>query len=270
VFIFIVAFTEEDELVDHLNLSDNQTSPKKRPNISTDDEEIPPKKKHQENINEILMEANELDESLVEEIEIFNANKNRQPRKITDKTCPILTGTEWVQGSQICFWLSDLKQKFPSIQGLEHPSNYSDLEYSPDFTGFFVQVLNVNHNHWVCISNYLCEQHQINIYDSLNTFNQTTITNLKQILKNMMPKSKKITIFIKNVQRQENSFDCGLFSLAFSHLICNNQDPTQYIIENNTLRPHFNERVKKKLIDTFPWVYRPNKKVNNQILSMNF
>jgi polycystin 1L2 len=85
-----------------------------------------------------------------------------------------------------------------------------------------------------------------------------------------MPKSKKITIFIKNVQRQENSFDCGLFSLAFSHLICNNQDPTQYIIENNTLRLHFNECVKKKLIDTFPCVYRPNKKVNNQILSMNF
>jgi hypothetical protein len=214
-----------------------------------------------------------LNDSIIEEVEIMDAGENAQPRNIQDRTCNVLHGSEWIEGSQINFWLFDLKQKYPSIQGLESPSNYR-YNYNPKFTGFFVQVVHVNGNHWICISNYGCKQEEINIYDSLTTFTQKTITNIdqvfKQTLQNIFPNSKRIILYIKNVQKQKNAFDCGLFSIAFSQLICNNKDPTQYKINHTTLRSHFNKCVENKVLTTFPQVYKLNKKVDNSILNLAF
>ena len=141
-----------------------------------------------------------------------------------------------------------MKEKYPHIQGLEDPSLYAHKNFDPEYTGLFVQVINVSQNHWICVSNYKCEPTEINIYDSLyQNFTQKKIEGIKQILKCMRPRCETITVNVKRVQSQRNSIDCGLFSLAFSQLICSDQDPTQFKLYSQKLRSHFNECIQKKI-----------------------
>lgn len=257
-----------DILDDHIDRADQISE--KRPNTDIIEEEPQPKKHHNEDISNLpedFPEENQLDKSVIELLEVIDAYG--QPRGIIETTCDPLIGNEWLKGSQITFWLLDLKGKYPHIQGLQDPGLYVHDSFEPNYTGLFVQVINVSQNHWICVSNYKCEPTHLNIYDSMNTsFTQNKIEGIKKILKKMRPGCASITVNVKQVQSQKNSDDCGLFSLAYSQLICNDQDPTQFEFFRQRLRPHFNECIQNNNFTTSPHVEKPTARVNRRILSV--
>ena len=72
-----------------------------------------------------------------------------------------------------------------------------------------VQVLLVNGNHWITISNIGVSDHSVNVYDSLyNGINQAT----KELIANYVQKDN-VKINIMNVQQQENESNCGVFAI---------------------------------------------------------
>ena len=100
-------------------------------------------------------------------------------------------------------WLTDehmlkaLKKDYPGVYGLQDTllqQNFSwDIPYSE-----FVQVLYVNGNHWLTISNIGVSDQNVNVYDSLhNGINQTT----KELIAKYVHKDK-VKINIINVQQQ--------------------------------------------------------------------
>ena len=131
----------------------------------------------------------------------------------------IWIGDETILNAQIL-----MKKKFPYMEGLDDPLKGA-------FGGFdvmkerFVQVLHVNGNHWITVSNMASETAaQVCVYDSLRgTLSQKCKYDLAQMLH--LPEIDELTVLVMNVQRQHGSDDCGLFALAFAFSLCEGEDP---------------------------------------------
>ena len=107
-----------------------------------------------------------------------------------------------------------LKKDYPNVKGLQDTLLQQNFSWDIP-TSEFVQVLHVNGNHWITISNIGVSDNSVNVYDSLyNGITQTT----KEIIAKYVHK-EKVKINIINVQQQENDSDCGVFAIAFEKYI---------------------------------------------------
>ena len=93
----------------------------------------------------------------------------------------------------------------------------------------FLQVLNVNENHWILISTIGCPLSTVNIYyDSLHgTLSSTTRRLVADLLQSPLP---QITLRYQDVQWQGNLYDCGLFALANATALCDGHRSRHYYI----------------------------------------
>ena len=108
-------------------------------------------------------------------------------------------------------WLTDkhmlkpnniLKKDYPSVKGLQDTLLQQNFSWDIP-TSDFVQVLHVNGNHWITISNIGVSDNSVNVYDSLyNGITQTT----KELISKYVHK-EKVKINIINVQQQKNDSD---------------------------------------------------------------
>ena len=130
--------------------------------------------------------------------------------------------------------------------------------------GKFVQVLNVNKNHWVCVAGE--GSNEIHIYDYLL---------IKIDIKSMhvIAKMLKDEVFLTKtvpVQKQSNSSDCGLFALAFAFDLANNLDPSIITYNEEILRKHLLACIENEEITEFPktndWLSRTKDKTILQFL----
>ena len=157
-------------------------------------------------------------------------------------------------------WLTDehmlkannvLKKDYPSVDGLQDTllqQNFSwDIPSSE-----FVQVLHVNGNHWITISNIGVSDQSVNVYDSLyNGINQAT----KELIAKYVHKDK-VKINIMNVQQQENESDCGVFAIAFAKCLLEGKDTSEYDFVNP--RKHLAQYLPQGIIPEFPKVLAPS------------
>ena len=150
-------------------------------------------------------------------------------------------------------WLTDehmlkahniLKKDYPSVDGLQ--DTLLQQNFSCDIpSSEFVQVLHVNGNHWITISNIGVSDQSVNVYDSLyNDINQAT----KEFIAKYVHKDKvKINM---NVQQQENESDCGVFAIAFAKYLVDGKDPSEYDFVNP--RKHLAQYLPQGIIPEFP------------------
>ncbi len=167
------------------------------------------------------------------------------------KNVDLLSKNTWLSNLHITFWFQELKENFPSIQGLVNPERFVYKTFNANYNSLFVNILHVNSNHWLCVSNYKCNIHEINIYDSLQVFRNGLPTKVLNLFNKMQPNLR--TVRIKAVQQQTNGVDCGLFSLAYATSICNNIDPCTIFFNQLKLREHFNHCVSNKHVLMFPY-----------------
>jgi hypothetical protein len=256
----MMSLSEQDNTSLINDMKEKEEMPSENKSDEKQPNKPPPKQPVIEN-EESNLSIREMDLSVELELELAGVIGQR-PRDISDITCTHLAELEWLGIAHINYFLRDLKQKFPAIQGLENPNFYAlrTGNYLPGFNDeLFIQIIVVNSNHWICISNYKCAPNEINIYDSMATFNTQDKfdqnVGLKQIIKNMKPLCR--VVYIKNVQRQSaRSGNCGLFSIAFAQLVANDLDPTQCRFNEKNLRSHFNTCVVNSNISFFPHSYR--------------
>ena len=82
----------------------------------------------------------------------------------------------------------------------------------------FIQIVHVDANHWVCISNINCPPNTCNVYDSMSPkYSMTLMTQVAAIMK---CSEDCFTMRHIEVQIQHGSSDCGLFAIAFTTLLC--------------------------------------------------
>ncbi len=122
----------------------------------------------------------------------------------------------------------------------------------------FIQVLHVNGNHWVTISNVKPNSDKIFddtvcIYDSNWTEKSSLSLNTKQQICSFFKcKAKKVFFEFVNVDRQTNGSDCGLYALAFAAELAHGSDPSLFVFDSVNLRDHVLQCIKSEYVTLFP------------------
>ena len=165
--------------------------------------------------------------------------------------------TKWIDDKVINKAQQLIKEKFPNIDGFQDPVLY---DHFVPAKGKFVQVLNVNKNHWVCVAGE--GNNEIHIYDSLLI--KINNKSMQAIAKMLKYEDEVFLTKTLPVQKQSNSSDCGLFALTFAFDLANNLDPSLITYNEKILRKHLLACIENEEITEFPktneWLARTKDK----------
>lgn len=119
----------------------------------------------------------------------------------------------------------------------------------------FIQIILIERNHWVTVSNIGCDVGVVHVYDSF--YNTVSLRTKKQICSFWRPPFKSATFRLVNMQRQTNSGDCGLFAIATATELVN--CPKNFLLHNiqwdtTRMRQHIISCFEKKQFSRFPQV----------------
>ena len=113
-----------------------------------------------------------------------------------------------------------------------------------------IQVLHDSGLHRVCISNIGCKDHDVNYYDSLSGSGVSWY--LSQQAAAICHEDSELTINTKNVQKQSNTVDCGVYALTFATSLLNGVDPEEQTYSVANLRPHLLQCIQDGYMKVFP------------------
>ena len=107
-----------------------------------------------------------------------------------------------------------LKKRFPTVQGLYDVILSRTLSF-PSQDQPFVQILNCDQMHWVCVSTVGCKPNCIKVYDSL--FSGDVPASTKESIATLMcSQAKTVYLLYPDVQQQSDNSSCGLYALAYA------------------------------------------------------
>ena len=142
--------------------------------------------------------------------------------RLMQKHRTILRNRDWLDDALINAGQILLKAQYPEIDSLQSTILAQKLAMIPSVSEF-VQILHVQGNHWICISAIGGENDEVQVYDNLN---YELSLNIKKVIAHIMQSpGKRIKIKYMNVQHQTDSYDCGLFALAFCTSFCYGKNP---------------------------------------------
>lgn len=162
-------------------------------------------------------------------------------------------------------WINDAivnsAQKLLSISsdvsGLQNTQLGKNLQFkSIQQTNKIVQVLHVNSNHWITVSNINSASNSINIYDSL--YNYISFKTKKQISSFMKFSLNDVHFCLVNVEQQKDGISCGYFALAFATELCAGQDPALVLWDTEQFRSHLLSCLESKVMSPFPKLGKMN------------
>ncbi|KZS01293.1 Uncharacterized protein APZ42_002096, partial [Daphnia magna] len=145
-----------------------------------------------------------------------------------------------------------LKQQHPMIGGLNWVTIGGTLEYPKATEDKWMQVIHDGRDHWVLVAKGFVQPEHVNVYDSLvgsAWHDKHVLSCMSSLLKT---DEKKMTYIVKQCQRQNNSYDCGVFAIAFATSLANGEDPTGMLYDPKQLRPHLNECMTSGKLTSFP------------------
>ena len=132
------------------------------------------------------------------------------------------------------------------IQGFQRPTLGPVRQFN--MTGPFIQIVNINNNHWICLSSIHSPPGYVDVYDSLSTPVTQEIIGLAYNLTG--PAFQGIHCI--PVQQQKNLSDCGVFSIAFATSLLYGQNTMNVTYNINQMRPHLMQCLKGGNITPFP------------------
>ena len=147
-----------------------------------------------------------------------------------------------------------LKDQYPIIRGFQSTLLADTYGMDPQPSAEFVQIVNVNRNHWILISTVNCPPSTVDVYDSMHL---SLSMRLKKLVADLLQApSKEITIRYRDVQWQSGGSDCGIFAVAFATSICNGIDPVTVTFTQSRMRSHLVLCIEKKFLSMFPYKHR--------------
>ena len=153
-------------------------------------------------------------------------------------------------GGKIKGWQSTLYEQTP-------------VKYKPIEDGVeFVQVLHIQKNHWITVSNIGCREGILNIYDSM--YGTLNLQTKKQICAFWKPPLNQITFQMVNIQRQPNASDCGVFAIAGATELVYGKDPVLSYWDVTRMRSHLINCIEARTIECFPQARARRMPLGNQ------
>ena len=175
----------------------------------------------------------------------------------------VLMSTRWVNDNIVSVAQQLLKQQCQGkVFGWASPqcSRRSVPDKFPPVPehSLFVQILNIGGCHWLTTTNidtnikYASSgANTVRIYDSGMSLNIPLSTQL-DICQFWKPSADRVCFDIMNVEKQPNSFDCGIYALAFATELVFGQDPALCEFKAEEMRSHLIQCFEKQKIECFP------------------
>lgn len=116
-------------------------------------------------------------------------------------------------------------------------------------TGDFIQILNINNNHWVCVISIGCPPGHVNLMDSLT---KPVISKELQELVQALLGPNFQGIFNIPVQQQMNASDCGVFVIAYATCLVYGQNSCTVIFDIPRMRQHLHRCLRAGTMQLFP------------------
>ena len=169
----------------------------------------------------------------------------------------ILRSTEWINDNIIYAAQSLLKKQFGICGGLQSTQYGHNLSFKVlPLNSKYVQILHVNNNHWVMVSNIdpsldNVVKDRVLIYDSLVP--KKICQDIKrQICSFTRPVSNKFMFDVMNVMPQVTSYDCGLHAIASATEILHGRNPSKCLWDTSQMRKHLMKCFEKQMLTPFP------------------
>ena len=156
-----------------------------------------------------------------------------------------LNSCQWLSEQEIIFAMNLLKNQFPEVSGFER-TDLGENCYFTKHVGKFIQLINIDNLHWICVSSVINNNNEVYVYDSLKTGEYSN--HIKKLISSLSDKTVKFA----NVQQQVESNDCGFFSLAFATSLCFGRDPETIFYTQSAMRQHLFDCFKMNRISEFP------------------
>ena len=149
------------------------------------------------------------------------------------------SNTDWLSSSHMNVAREILRNQFPHIDGSHLIELFASVEecrrVGPPLKKF-VEILNVNYAHWICVSNLMNTiPGHVTVYDSVapSHLSPHWIRCLAWLL---FHGGKEIVLDWACVQRQKEGSDCGAFAIAFAVELCWGFNPSGRIFNQQALR----------------------------------
>ena len=157
---------------------------------------------------------------------------------------------EWLTDKHINAARSLLKEQFPLQQGLQDTLLLQHGKYDSGIN-CLVQVIHINRNHWVCVSNKFSPKGTVDVFDcSSGNGNSTSLKRLLAII--LKCRSAFFRVKHVEVQRQTGYADCGIFAIAFAYTLYSGLDPHTIHYNQALMRPHFELCIYIEKVAMFP------------------
>ena len=183
------------------------------------------------------------------------AVKSAVPKKNIAGLVPVIQSGKWLEDEQIDHAQAMLAKQFTSIGGLQlvcisEPQGCQRVG-TPE--NAFVQILNVNDNHWITMSNIGCPKDTAVIYDSLHhDISSYDDQLLRQMAYMLMPRSRHMTLFTADMEKQVGTSDCGLFAIAAATSLCLGLLPQNCKWKQEKMREHLIRCFEGGVLEEFP------------------
>ena len=136
--------------------------------------------------------------------------------------------------------------------------------FKPVPRGQFIQLMFVAHCHWMTASNIVCGTSDflvgsVQVYDSGRPLRLST-KGKNQICSFLKPTADRVSFDIVDVEGQTNSYDCGVYAIAYATHIIHGLDPvkSKWVVAKESMRKHLYECLLNKKMTPFP-TYGPRK-----------
>ena len=107
-----------------------------------------------------------------------------------------------------------------------------------------LQIVHIRGNHWILVSNIICESGVVSVCDSLyESIDETT----RRLILGMFHVS---SINLVESQKQEGIVDCGLFAIATTTSLAHGANPRVYM--QSQMRQHLVNCLESGLLTMFP------------------
>lgn len=154
-------------------------------------------------------------------------------------------------------------EELKDVGGLYNVNHGSKAQFPSVQENKFIQVIHDGDKHWLLAIYGFFNYREVTIFDSAyhdESLKPFVIASLASLLKT---EKKEIRISVAPCQQQKNSYDCGVFAIAFAWAILAGKDPLEYCFNAKDLRPHLQRCLENRKLT--PFKLNKSKNINRGI-----
>jgi hypothetical protein len=168
-----------------------------------------------------------------------------------------LDNKQWLSNFHLDAFIRLLVKDFPALDGIEFTDFFSvrdSLTMNGDNRVFIVNTSQGKGFHWLVISNIDCPKAHWRVFSSL----AYTTKFYKELFSAILPDLDMVFVIQENVEKQKDSINCGLYSLANAMALATGQNPVLFDWVTKTedgedaMRQHYRNCLANMKVSQFP------------------